>query len=134
MKHQGGNMKRIAFPVIKGDITHWPDEAECPVCGQSRVCEPHSFAGLTTGAQLMSRHEDWGGPSKDMDGFLNVYWHGAHDGGQGSDPDIDATVNIVQNATGGQGELYFCSTNCMRVFLNQVVDELEYRIRELREV
>ena len=125
-------MSDITFPVVEGKTTHWPDKAVCPVCGENKVFEPHSFAILTAGALLMNRAEDYGGRSDDLDGFLTLGWHGAHEGGVGADRDIGCNLDIMQDTFGGQGELYFCSTECLRNFLNQSVDALENMIAKER--
>ena len=125
-------MNRPTFPVVDGKRTHWPDKAVCPVCGEKKVFEPHSFAVLSAGALLMDREHDSGGMSDNLDGFLNLTWHGAHDGGQGEDPEIGCIVDIMRDAVGGQGEAYFCSTQCLRRFLNHSVDELERRMEQER--
>ena len=64
---------------------------------------------------------------------LRLIWHGAHDGGTGRDPGIEASVDIVEDTRGGQADLYFCSTGCLRQFLNECVDELERRIEKARK-
>ena len=123
----------IELPVIEGEPNYWPDRAICPVCGQGKVLEPHSFAILHAGALLMDRPDDSGGPSDNLDGFLSLGWHGAHDDGQGDDRDIGCYLDIIRDARGGQADLYFCSTACLRTFMNQCVDKLEGRIKEEQE-
>ncbi|MEW6753941.1 MAG: hypothetical protein AB1505_23615 [Candidatus Latescibacterota bacterium] len=86
------------------------------------------MAILTAGALLMDREQGTGTMSDRLDGFLSLTWHGAHDGGSGAHRDADCTVYVVDEARGGQGELYFCSTDCLRQFLNRCVDELERRM------
>ena len=49
----------------------------------------------------------------------------AHDGGSGGDEDVFACVDIVEDVRGGQFSMYFCSTDCLRAFLNSCVDELD---------
>lgn len=108
---------------------YFPKEALCPVCRAAKVLEPHSMAIINLGAILMTNRETGSGTmSSDLDGFLRLIWHGAHDGGLGRDSGIDAHVEIVEDAHGGQADLYFCSTRCLRGFLNACVDELEHRI------
>ena len=51
-------------------------------------------------------------------------------GGQGNDGDIFCGVDIIHDAIGGQADLYFCSTKCLRKFLNACVDELERKVAE----
>jgi len=96
------------------------------------VFEPHSMAILSAGALLMNRVEDSGEMSDDLDGFLSFTWHGAHDEGHGADREIGCIVDVIRDAIGGQGELYFCSTKCLRKFLNQSVDELERSVMNER--
>lgn len=124
---------KFRFPVAKGGKVFFPKEALCPVCKAEKVLEPHSMAIVNLGAMLMTNRETGSGMmSDDLDGFLRFAWHGAHDGGLGRDPGIEAHVEIVQDARGGQADLYFCSTECLRKFLNACVDELERRIAEAK--
>lgn len=125
-------MAEFKFPVVKGKSWHWPKKPLCPICGKNKVFEPHSMAILTAGAMLMDRARDSGTPSNNLDGFLEIHWHGAHDGGQGKDGDVFCGVDIIRDAIGGQADLYFCSTECLRKFLNTCVDELERKVAEAR--
>lgn len=76
----------------------------------------------------MDRKNESGGPDDSMDGFLHMFWHGAHDGGIGKDKGIEASLDIARDVRGGQFELYFCSTKCLRSYLNYCVDELERKL------
>ncbi len=119
---------RVRFPLVQGEKSHWPAKSPCPVCRRKKVCEPHSFAALSFGALLMDRKKDLGGPSPNMDGYLGLTWHGAHDGGQGEEREVYCGLDLAREVRGGQGDLCFCSTACLRAFLNTCVDELEARI------
>ena len=119
----------MRFPVVAGKKWSFPQKALCPICRKNKVWEPHSMAVLSVGALKVNRKRNAGGPSNELDGFFNMYWHGAHDEGEGKDRDIGALLEVVQDAYGGQSDIYFCSTRCMRIFLNRSVDELELRIR-----
>ena len=44
----------------------------------------------------------------------------------------DASIEIAELVATGQFELYFCSTDCLRAFLNYCVDELERRRKSHR--
>jgi hypothetical protein len=91
------------------------------------------MAIVNLGAMLMTNRKTRSGTmSDDLDGFLRFIWHGAHDGGSGRDEGIDALLDIVEDTRGGQADLYFCSTKCLRQFLNECVDELERRIEKAR--
>ena len=61
-------------------------------------------------------------------GFLSLSWHGAHDNGEGDFREQDHILDIVDKAPDGQFHLSFCSTSCLRIFLNNAVDELEKQI------
>jgi hypothetical protein len=106
----------------------YPSKPKCPWCKKHKVHEPHSFAVLAGGALLMDRKNDSGGPDEKMDGYLSMSWHGAHDRGEGKFRDIYKMIYIAKGIRGGQYGLYFCSTACMRAFLNYCVDELEHKI------
>ena len=66
----------------------------------------------------------------DCIGFLDLVWHGAHDGGIGADREICARVQLADDTPRGQFEFYFCSTHCLRKFFNACVDRLEMKISE----
>jgi hypothetical protein len=121
----------VDFPLIENAGAYYPKEAVCPWCKKSKIFEPHSFAVLGGGALLQAR-DGSAGPSEKMEGFFHLSWHGAHsnDGGEGKDPDIVGTVDIVRNVQGGQFEIYFCSTECLRNFLNYCVDSLEIQLQK----
>jgi hypothetical protein len=99
------------------------------VCGKTGIFEPNSFACLSGGALLGKTDSDC---ECEIGGTLDIAWHGAHptDGGKGDDPDIFASVPIATGEHTMQYELYFCSTSCLRTFLNSWVDALETRLKE----
>ena len=119
----------MEFPTIKGDSDPHFDKRECRVCGASGLHEPNSFAMLEAGA--MEQHGNVAGPAFDHIAWLSLGWHGAHSdmSGDGKLPDTGGRVKIVEDAPSGQFTIYFCSTECLRSFLNQCVDELESRIK-----
>lgn len=125
---------KLKFPVAKERNIFFPKKALCPMCKAAKVLEPHSMAIVNLGAMLMAnRKTGFSSMSDDLDGFFRFSWHGAHNGGTGRDPNIQASVDIVQDTRGGQADLYFCSTGCLRQFLNECVDELERRIEGARK-
>jgi hypothetical protein len=65
-----------------------------------------------------------------MIGFLDLAWHGAHDGGIGEHSEVSIYLDIARDVKGGNFRLHFCSTKCLRSFLNECVDELENKIEE----
>jgi len=70
-------------------------------------------------------------PAFDTIAWLGMYWHGAHSEmkGTGDRPDTGGSVRIVEDCPNGQFSIAFCSTACLRQFLNNCVDELEKRIK-----
>ena len=122
------------MPSIRGKENHFPQEPLCPCCKKKTIFEPNSFAHIGGGALLFDREEDYGRVDDDMEGYLYIAWHGAHceEGGRGEDSDTEASVQIAEAVIGGQYSLFFCSTECLRAFLNQCVDKLEQKIRRKR--
>ncbi len=120
------------MPLVHDNIDHYPQEALCPCCKKNKVLEPHSFAHIGGGALLYDRKEDSGQPHDDMGGFLYFGWHGAHheEGGEGKYPDINVNVRIANEVVGGQYGIFFCSTECLRFFLNTCVDKLEQKMKQ----
>lgn len=88
------------------------------------------MAILAGGAmRILDRRSRSAGIADDCIGFLDLVWHGAHDGGSGIDPDIHVRVPIAEDTPDGQFEFYFCSTACLRSFLNERVNALESKIQ-----
>jgi len=101
----------------------------CEQCRRKRAKNNNSFAVLSGGACLMNRRKRYGGPHDDMDGFLDLTWHGDHNGGIGEYQEVFAVVDRARDVRGGQFERYFCSIPCLRRYLNDWVDELETRVK-----
>ena len=120
----------MRLPTVKDRSSSFPKKARCPWCKKNKVLEPHSFAALNGGAMLMDRKRKNGGPDERMDGFLALEWHGAHDGGQGKDRDIHEMIEIAKDVRSGQFDILFCSTKCLRAYLNYCVDALEKKIKK----
>jgi hypothetical protein len=104
--------------------------ALCPWCKKNKVFEPHSFAVLSGGAMLMDKTRENGGPDDRLDAFLSLSWHGAHDNGKGNYRDINEMTEIARDVRGGQFDIYFCSTKCLRAYLNYCIDKLEKKIKK----
>ena len=110
-----------SFPVLRGDDRTLP---QCVVC--QRPCgEPGEFVWLAAGAvRYRDNTRQSGGPDDLMSGYLSLIKHGAEPDG----PYIH--MDIVEDLVGGQADLLFCSTDCLRQFLLGAVDELERLWRE----
>ena len=116
------------LPVVAKSKSSYPDKALCPQCRKAKVFEPHSTAILSAGALLMNRKTQSGGMSDNLDGVMSLTWHGAHDGGVGRNREIYTSVYVADSVRGGQFDLYFCSTDCLRRFLNECVDALDAKV------
>ena len=46
-------------------------------------------------------------------------------GVSGKDSEAETMLYVIEDVRGGQADLAFCSTQCLRQFLNHCVDELE---------
>ncbi|MCB0324718.1 MAG: hypothetical protein KDD69_14145 [Bdellovibrionales bacterium] len=120
------------LPLLTKDHTVlWGEDGKCFVCGSGLVGEPHSFATMSGGG-LQRCQGDTQMSSKEIAGFLSFDWHGGHSdmGGTGVDLDLSANFELASDTANGQFELIFCTTKCMRQFLNNCVDELEDRIQK----
>ena len=125
-------MKKFSLPVIHGNMVHFPPENVCPCCHKHKVYDPESNVILSAGALLMTNDRASGHGADELGGFLAMAWDSGHDEGPSGPEDIGCMLNIIDDAHGGQGELYFCSTQCLRRFFNICVDALETLIDETK--
>ena len=118
----------MEFPTIKGESDPHFERRECRVCGASGLHEPNSFAILEAGS--MQKLGNTAAPTFDHVAWLSMAFHGAHtdSGGVGKQPDSGGHITIVEDAPMGQFAIYFCSTECLRSFMNKCVDALEEEI------
>ena len=78
----------------------------------------------------MNRKVNSGGPHPNMEAFLSLAWHGAHNKGLGKNRDIYNVLNIVDDVKGGQFEFYFCSIKCFKKWFNQIIDDFQGKFRK----
>jgi hypothetical protein len=120
----------MKFPILKGKHTAHPDKAVCPQCKRRKVLEPHSMAIFAGGSIYAGGRR---GIPDELEGFASITWHGAHDGGIGDDRDIYVSTDFARDCQGGQFEIYFCSTGCLRAFFNSWVDALEAKVQKEKQ-
>ena len=126
-----GVRRRFRLPVnMQRKTSTWPADYACPICSKSF---DGAFAVLNGGA-LMGEGKK-GYPSMDarLVGFLDMTWHGAHHHADPKDNDVYTGLFIADQCADGQFDLYFCSTACLRKFLNSCVDRLERRVAKDRK-
>jgi len=102
----------MKFPIIQG--AQDPGMGVCPGCGGQKNPRSGEFIVLSAGAMLPVA-EGVAVPAFDCLAFFELLSHGTH--GRG--------VRIAQDVQGGQFSIHFCSTACLRSFLNECVDVLE---------
>jgi hypothetical protein len=123
-------MCALRFPVAQGSQSFFPTNSVCPICEAKRVGEPHEFVGLSGGAASES--------GENGEGFLTIYAHPQEVPPFASPQVVGAPIGqsegaeleIVRDTNFGQFDLCFCSTSCLRRFLNTCVDELERTLRK----
>lgn len=119
----------MRFSVLKGKPVY-PSKPVCPQCGKGAVMEPHSMAILSGGAMRVTDAATKSAEiAADCIGFLDLTWHSGHGETEGG---ADARVSLADETPNGQFEFYFCSTGCLRAFLNASVNALEAKIAKTR--
>ncbi len=116
-------MRKIQFPVVKGKHVFFPANHICPWCRKRKLSEPPGMAIVNAGAMRREGKDRYGMATDDA-AFFTLVWHS---NSLKADEYDDASVRIAELVDSGQFDLYFCSTDCLRGFLNYCVDELERR-------
>ncbi|MCI0478889.1 MAG: hypothetical protein L0Y55_21815 [Anaerolineales bacterium] len=120
-------MSSIKFPVVKGNQVVFPKDDLCPWCRKRQLTDPPGAAILNAGAMRLTKPECYEVAHDDA-AFMALIWHS-------NDPANydDASVEIAELVDTGQFDLEFCSTDCLRAFLNYCVDELERRRKSRKQ-
>ena len=118
----------MKFPIVQKKKSYHPKAPRCPQCRRRKVLEPHSMA-IISGFTTFIRRPRPNTSVADLATSLDITWHGAHDSGIGDDRDIFTTVSLAEDCHDGKFQVYFCSTKCLRAFLNTWVDALETKVR-----
>jgi hypothetical protein len=110
----------MEYPIIsKKTKSFFPTNEICPICATNRTNLNSEFYVLNGGA-LEKINQDVSISSDKMEGFLSVQYHPEKDNGNRG-----FNIDIVDQSKGGQFDIYFCSTSCMRQFFNEFIDEIE---------
>lgn len=124
-------MPKIKLPVVKGKQVVFPKNHICPWCRDKKLSDSPSMAILNAGAMRPTQPECYE-MAKDDAAFMTLVWHGDATPANPRRHGEFATVDIADLVNTGQFDLYFCSTDCLRNFLNYCVDELERRIESAK--
>ena len=117
-------MPRIKFPVVKGKQVVFSKDHLCPWCRKRKLTDPPGAAILNAGAMRPTKPEYYE-MAQDDAAFMALIWH-SNDSANYD----DASIEIAELVDSGQFDLNFCSTDCLRAFLNYCVDELERRRKQ----
>lgn len=110
----------MKYPIIsKKTKSFFPTSDICPICQTNRTQLNSEFFVLNGGA-LKKINKKTSLSTKKMEGFLSLQYHSGENG-----QNCGFNIDIVDQSKGGQFDIYFCSTNCLRLFLNELVDCIE---------
>ncbi len=107
---------------------------KCYYCEKEK--KDSSMAIFSGGAMKKEANETYSMLDPGDIGFVRLDWHGDHDnideaaGAEAEFSNIFVGETIADNCPNGQFELYFCSTQCLRDFLNKSVDSLEEKMKK----
>ncbi len=114
------NNSEIPFPVIsKNTKMFYPSSRVCPICNTDRHSSNSGFYVLNAGA-LEEVSQETLMMSDKLKGFLKLAYHPSEDSDENG-----FCIDIVKDSECGQFDIYFCSTNCMRIFFNKIIDTIE---------
>lgn len=111
----------------------YPEDSICPICKNKRIFEPHNFIVLEGGALFINDSGD-SVLNESMKGFLCLLWHGCHNINNDSEIKANLNLEVIKNSKLGQFSLYFCSTKCLRVFLNNLIDDFEDQLSKIKYI
>ena len=119
-------MSNIDFPVALDEDSVFPkniNESICPVCKKNQLGSGKETAYIHGGALLLEEQSqgiEIANLNDNLEAFLFLDW----DGEDKKSADIELALNVKK----GQFSINFCSTKCLRKFLNISVDKLEENI------
>lgn len=125
---QARSRARGKWPLLRDDDDlSAPPNARCLVCKQSTTRAMDTQVVLSGGALLVDARGD---STSTKDGALEGFLGGTAHGPDGRSRALLASVDVVRELAGGQFDLYFCSTKCLRSFFSSFVDELDRRAQQ----
>lgn len=123
-------MNNIEFPVVSDENSVYPKNIEdslCPICLENNIGNGNEKAYIHGGALLLEERSNGvevANLADNLEGFLFLDW----DGKDNQSADFELALNVKK----GQYSINFCSTVCLRKFLNQCVDNLENNIQKAK--
>lgn len=119
-----GQAPEMKFPVVRGEKVIYPLGDICPVCGVNQIGGEGRRMVIVNAGALVKVGDDRYAIPEDAVAFFTLAWHACGIPSSGR----SASVEVAEWVQGGQFDLYFCSTKCLRAFFNRCVDTLEQKI------
>jgi hypothetical protein len=110
----------LQFPLLSGrDYPFVPKErfGGCPICGKK----------IENGAAYVHGGAVYEDTTFETEAFFKVGYHS-----KATDVSGCGQVDVVKHLYGGQFDLNFCSTSCVRAFFSKIVDEVERQVEQNR--
>ena len=132
-------MSTMKFPLLPSPETlQVPESACCLVCG-NEVGEGPGYVRLTVGAILFKDKSClYGGPSEKMQtvfALVHQERNGMETPSGQSPPRLGERLrfDVAVPTKGGQVDLIFCSSKCLRELFGSIVDAFEKKIEEQKK-
>ena len=130
-------MEEIKFPVIdhKGDNVY-PEGNICPICKKEKVFTKNDRHIEISGGGLfvLNKKEEYKKSIPETEGFLSLVWYEKVKNKNGISLWDGSYMDIVERSANGIYSLSFCSTKCLREFINKCLDEFERRVEKRKEL
>lgn len=120
-------MKKIEIPLLTNEDGHtFPMDGDCPACGVPFKITG-GFAYMSGGALLIDNVSDDSCRTSKMEAFFGIGFHG-------NDVDVRDSVHaqIVHDLLSDQFDICFCSLQCLKDWLNQLLDTLQSELDDKR--
>ena len=113
----------MEFPVLHGKQHNFPDVSDpvCPVCKLKNVWGSNEYVELSCGSQIEN--------AQTIESDLWLDWFSNKDS---NGVQAQAELAIASEVSSSRLQFAFCSTDCLRKFLNTAVDSLECKIHETK--
>ena len=112
------------FPLLSNDDRGFFEDGKCPICRTDLKTSGRGLFYIRGGAMLFDESGQNSILTDRLRAFLAFGYHGIDDRSLSDRPDTE----IVKNLTMGQFDLNFCSMECLRRFLDEVLAALQHDI------
>ena len=124
----------MEYPILdenSKDYTY-PTDGKCPVCGAKFA--DTGFAFFSAGGMAVDQHGDTITPENLMlESYFNIGFHGSEYFPSHIDEGKEETylgLDIVHFCKSGEFEFNFCSTTCMKAWINTIFDDFAKHFKE----